>query len=76
VEQQVVVGRLLVRRQLGEPDMVGEVLERVVVVESKLERSILVEPVLERQRMVGWGVGWIGHALGALVRSVGEHALG
>jgi hypothetical protein len=75
VEQSVVVGRLLVRRQLGEQDMVEQVLERRVVVESKLEQSILVEPVVERQRMVGWGVGGIGRAIGAVVRSVGEHAL-
>ena len=56
--------------------MVGEDLERGVVVGSNLERSNLVGPDMEREWMVGRGVGWVRRALGALIRSVGEHALG
>jgi hypothetical protein len=58
------------------PDVVGEDLERGVVVGSVLERSNLVGPDMEREWMVGRGVGWVRHALGAVSRSVGEHALG
>jgi hypothetical protein len=76
VERQDVVGRLLVRLQLGGQDVVQPDLERVVVVESNLERSNLVQPDLERQWMVGRGVGWVRRALGVVGRSVGEHALG
>jgi hypothetical protein len=76
VERQDVVGRLLVRFQLGCQDVVGEDLERVVMVESNLERSNLVQPDLEREWVVGRGVGWVRHALGVVGRSVGEHALG
>lgn len=58
------------------PDVVGEDLERGVVVGSILERSNLVGADMERERMVGRGVGWVRRAIGALSRSVGEHALG
>lgn len=70
------VRRLLVRCQLGGQDVVGEDLERVVVVWSNLERSNLVGSDVERKWMVGWGVGRLRHAVGPLFRSVGEHALG
>jgi hypothetical protein len=76
VERQDVVGRLLVRRQLGGEDVVWEDLERGILVGSNLERSNLVGSNLEREWMVGRGVGWVRHALGAVGRSVGEHALG
>ena len=58
------------------PDVVGEDLERGVVVGSILERPDLVGPDMEREWMVGRRVGWGRRALGALSRSVGEHALG
>jgi hypothetical protein len=58
------------------PDVVGEDLERGVVVGSNLERSNLVGPDMEREWMVGRGVGRVRRALVALIRSVGEHALG
>ena len=56
--------------------MVGEDLERGILVGSDLERSNLVRPDLEREWMVGRGVDWVRCALGAVGRSVGEHALG
>ena len=58
------------------PDVVGKDLERGVVVGSILERLNLVGADMERERMVGRGVGWVRRAIGALIRSVGEHALG
>jgi len=41
-----------------------------------VERQDVVGEDLEREWMVGRGVGWVRHALGAVSRSVGEHALG
>jgi hypothetical protein len=76
VEWKDLVGRLLVRRQLGGQDVVGEDLERGILVESNLERSNLVQSDLEREWMVGRGVGWVRCTLGVVGRSVGEHALG
>ena len=66
----------MVRRRLGGQDVVGEDLERGILVGSDLERSNLVRPDLEREWMVGRGVDWVRCALGAVGRSVGEHALG
>lgn len=69
-------GHQLDGRGVERPDVVGSNLERGVVVGSNLERSNLVGSNLEREWMVGRGVGWVRRALGALIRSVGEHALG
>jgi len=73
---QQLPGHQLDGRGVERPDVVGEDLERGVVVGPILERSNLVRPDMEREWMVGRGVGWVRRALGALIRSVGEHALG
>ncbi len=69
-------GHQLDGRGVERPDVVGEDLERAVVVGSNLERSNMVRQDMEWEWMVGRGVGWVRRALGALIRSVGEHALG